>query len=199
MNRLMSVLDSVDRLLERVLYLAALSAFSLFVVLIVYQVLSRNIRPVPVIQWTEEISRFSFMWMIMLGATIGVLRSDHFLIDIFENMPRARRVTRWMRELLILVVGLIFVFEGYGFGLSGTRRISIAAGIPMTYVYMSFFVMGLFAVLFSVHRILMLIAGGVQRLDEFDVATPLVAADTIASTDLGTESIPDLDPGKQGR
>lgn len=189
MRKLLRFFDTVDDYLERVLYVVGMVAFTLFVLLIVYQVISRNVSVIPVIQWTEEVSRFSFMWMIMLGATIGVLRSDHFLIDIFENHRQARRFTRWLREVLILLVGLVFVFEGYGFGLSGARRIAMASGLPMSYIYMSFFVMGLLTCFFSVHRLLLLFIGRVEGLDEFDRAKPLVVGS--AETELDSTGLTD--------
>lgn len=178
MRRILQFLERLDMGLENALYAVAMTVFGLFVVLIVYQVASRNIAFLPVIQWTEEVSRFSFMWMIILGALNGVLRSDHFLIDIFDEHPRARHFTRWLRELLILLVGFIFVSEGLGFGLSGARRISMAASLPMSYVYISFFVMGIITTLFSIHRILILVVGSVPALDTFDKANPIISAVT---------------------
>ncbi len=175
--RLLRAFEYVERLLVILLNAAALAAFATFVILIVHQVVSRNIRAVPVILWTEEISRFSFMWMIMLGATIGVLHSDHFLIEIFGKDNRARVATIWLKELLLLVVAIFFILEGYQFGLTGARRISMAAGLPMTYVYMSFFVMGLFATFFCIHRLLILVNLGIAELDKFDDIAPLVSAD----------------------
>lgn len=201
MKKLITAFARVDRALERLLYFVALTAFVLFVVLILYQVISRNVRVVPVIQWTEELSRFAFMWMVMLGATIGVLRSDHFLIDIFEQKPGLRRMTRWLRELVVFVVLLVFIFGGYQFGLSGARRLSIVAQIPMTYIYMSFFFMGVVAAFFTLHRILILLTGGVQELDVFDASAPIVRAADLDDEHAGTERLltvtlsgPPLDP-----
>lgn len=176
MTKLLERLDSFSRVLSKVLYGAALITFSIFVVLIIYQVISRNIRSVPVIQWTEEISRFSFMWMIMIGATIGALHSDHFVIEIFERNTRAGLWTTWIRELSVLIVALVFVFNGFEFGLSGARRISMAAGLPMYYVYMSFFVMGVLVTIFSAQRILILVLRGAAALDAFDHAGSVVSA-----------------------
>ncbi|NBB90372.1 MAG: TRAP transporter small permease subunit [Spirochaetes bacterium] len=150
--------------LEQALEFIGTSLLGIFIVLVIYQIISRNIDFIPVILWTEEVSRFSFMWMIMMGATIGLLHSDHFLIDIFENNAKARRVAAVVREILILITLLVFLTYGWQFGMTGTRRISMAAKLPMVYVYMSFFVMGLFGAIFTLQRMLMMAQTGVDEV-----------------------------------
>lgn len=165
-------LDSFKRfnlIVERVLETVALVLILLFNVFILYQILSRNISFLPVIMWTEEMSRFTFQWMIMIGATIGVLRSDHFIVDIFEGNGTVYKVVKTIREFLILVVTVVFIVGGMDFAISGARRTSMAAGLPMSYIYVSFFVAGVFMTIFTIQRIAIIFKEGVEVLDrEYD-------------------------------
>lgn len=60
-----TALGRVNRQLERVLNGVLLFLLASFIVLIVYQIASRNLGFMPRLYWTEEMSRFAFQWMIM--------------------------------------------------------------------------------------------------------------------------------------
>ncbi len=169
MKKHLILFSKINFFLEKILYISSIIMLLFFIILIIYQVISRNISFIPVIQWTEEISRFSFMWMIILGATFGVLRSNHFMIDIFENMGKGKKVILYIREILILVVLLVFIFGGMKFGISGARRRSIAAGVPMWMLYMSFFTMGIFGSIFSIYRLLILFLPGRKNIEQLNI------------------------------
>ncbi len=185
MKKLLGLIDRLIIYLEKLLYGASITMVLIFIILIVYQVVSRNINVIPVIQWTEEVSRFSFMWMIILGATFAVLRSDHFKIDIFENVGNKKIFILYLRELLILIVLVVFIFGGLQFGISGNRRRSIAAGIPMWVMYISFFVMGIFGTLFTIYRLLILSISGIKGLEQLE------------NTELSNNDLETLDGGHE--
>ena len=46
------------------------------------QIFSRFTQLIPAYLWTEEASRFLFIWLIMLGAMIGVREGTHFEVDL---------------------------------------------------------------------------------------------------------------------
>ncbi len=50
------------------------------------QIFSRYTALIPSYIWTEEMARFLFIWMIMIGAMIGVREGTHFEVDLW---PRA--------------------------------------------------------------------------------------------------------------
>ncbi|MCE2774176.1 MAG: TRAP transporter small permease subunit [Burkholderiaceae bacterium] len=47
------------------------------------QIGSRFFEWIPNYMWTEEMSRFFFIWMVMIGATVGVREGLHFDVDIW--------------------------------------------------------------------------------------------------------------------
>ncbi|MGM0785352.1 MAG: TRAP transporter small permease [Pseudomonadota bacterium] len=154
MSRLLNGLANVNRLLERLLHVVLLALVFGFILLVIYQVVSRNLPFMPRLYWTEEFSRFAFQWMVMLGAAVGVLHADHFVLEAFPRGSRADLATRLIRDLACLAIGVIFVVHGHEFALSGLRRNATASGLSMVYVYSAFLVSGVFMVLFSVQRLL---------------------------------------------
>ncbi|MHB0777231.1 TRAP transporter small permease [Halomonas sp. WWR20] len=154
MDSLLHGLSRLNRGLERVLNLLLLALLMSFILLVIYQIVSRNLPLMPRLYWTEEFSRFAFQWMIMLGTAIGVYHADHFVLEAFPRGTRADMATRLIRDLACLAVGVIFIYYGKDFALSGLRRKATASGLSMIYVYSAFTVSGIFIVLYSVERLL---------------------------------------------
>ncbi|GAB2799323.1 hypothetical protein GCM10027040_28080 [Halomonas shantousis] len=154
MASLLHGLSRLNRGLERLLNLLLLALLLGFILLVIYQIVSRNLPLLPRLYWTEEFSRFAFQWLIMLGTAIGVYHADHFVLEAFPRGTRADMATRLLRDLACLAVGAIFIYYGKDFALSGLRRKATASGLPMIYVYSAFTVSGIFILLYSLERLL---------------------------------------------
>jgi len=89
--------------------------------------------------WTEELSRFAFVWLLMLGASVGLYRQEHFSLTLFTNLLSPS--LRWWCELLVYVMELVFVgfLIRYGYLMSEMvwGQISPALGLRYAYVYSS--------------------------------------------------------------
>ena len=66
----------------RVLDWLLILTVAVLIVPVTMQILSRYTNLIPPYIWTEELARFVFIWMIMLGAMLGVRESSHFDVDI---------------------------------------------------------------------------------------------------------------------
>lgn len=97
-------------------------------------------------------------------------------------------MTRVIRDIGCLLVGIIFVVFGFGFLLSGFDRIASASQLPMVVTYSTFFVSGVLIVLFSLQRLLLTMRHGVDamereldtpsEIDELGAAPPTQTLDT---------------------
>ncbi|MFC0267625.1 TRAP transporter small permease [Kushneria aurantia] len=161
-----TAIGRINRQLERLLNVLLLLLLAGFMLLIVYQIVSRNLGFLPQLYWTEEMSRFAFQWMIMLGTAIGVWHGDHFVLEAFPHGSRADRVGRIVRDSSCLLVGVIFITFGFGFALSGFNRIATASQLPMVVTYSTFFVCGVLILSFSMHRLLLTAERGVYAMEE---------------------------------
>jgi TRAP-type C4-dicarboxylate transport system permease small subunit len=89
--------------------------------------------------WTEELSRFAFVWLLMLGASIGLYKQEHFSLTLFTNLLSPS--FRWWCELLVYVLELVFIgfLIRYGYLMSEMvwGQISPALGLRYAYVYSS--------------------------------------------------------------
>ncbi|USZ50178.1 TRAP transporter small permease [Halomonas sp. DN3] len=180
MRLFLNMLSRANRVLEKLLHWILLALLFGFIAMIIYQIVSRNLPLLPRLYWTEEFSRFAFQWMIMLGTAIGVLHADHFVLEAFPRGTRADRLTRWIRDLACLAVGVIFVVYGQEFAASGLRRSATASGLSMIFVYSAFMVCGLFIVLFALERLARAVLDGLDAM-EAAMNTPDPVQEAIAA------------------
>ncbi|WP_432415817.1 TRAP transporter small permease [Chromohalobacter israelensis] len=181
MPTLLAGLARLNRALERLLGAVLLLLLAAFIVFIVYQIVSRNLPMLPRLYWTEEFSRFAFQWMIMLGTAIGVLHADHFVLEAFPRGSRLDRATRLIRDLACLAVGVVFVYYGKDFALSGLRRSATASKLPMIAVYVTFSVCGVLIILFAAQRLLHAALHGQSAMEQ-TLDTPSELDEALADT-----------------
>ena len=109
-------------------------------VLIFIQVISRYVFG-DSITWTEEASRYMFIWLVYLSVGIGFRDNKHISIDVvIDLLPKmAQKILKQFVYLLILGFSILFVWEGYILVLQMEMFGQTSANIqlPMWWVYAS--------------------------------------------------------------
>jgi TRAP-type C4-dicarboxylate transport system permease small subunit len=127
----------------------------LLVVPVTLQMIARFTALIPAWIWTEEMARFLFIWMVMLGAMIGVRDASHFECDVWPELkPRANALLRIVSTVFILVFALVFVWYGIHFVQFGWNQTSELADLPMNWIFVAWPLTGLTWLLFGGERIL---------------------------------------------
>ena len=119
------------------------------------QILSRYTGVIPRYIWTEEIARFCFVWIILIGAMIGVRDGTHFDVDVLPHAanPRLEFASKLFVNVAILMMALSFLWWGWDFGVLGSRQISEIAGLPMLSIYIAWPIAGATWAVFTLERI----------------------------------------------
>ena len=122
---------------------------AVLIVPVTLQIISRYTALIPSWIWTEELSRFLFIWMVMLGAMIGVREHTHFEVDVWPDLkPRPTALLRIVSNVFVLVFALVFVWWGFEFLRFGWNQNSELAELPMGFIFAAWPVAGLTWVLF---------------------------------------------------
>ena len=122
---------------------------AVLIIPVTMQILSRYTHLIPPYIWTEELARFVFIWMIMIGAMIGVRESTHFDIDIWPRLsPRVDAALRLVSNVFTLVFALVFVWSGYEFTEFAIYRISELAELPLWVIHVAWPLTGLAWIVF---------------------------------------------------
>jgi TRAP-type C4-dicarboxylate transport system permease small subunit len=83
-------------------------------------------------------ARFFFIWMIMLGAMIGIRDGSHFDIDLWPTLsPRANAALKLFAQAGILLLALVFVWYGIQFVQFGWHQSSELAELPMAFIFIA--------------------------------------------------------------
>ena len=125
------------------------------IVPVTMQILSRYTGMVPRYIWTEEIARFCFVWIILIGAMIAVRDGTHFDVDVLPH-TRNRHVefaSKLFVHLSILVMALSFLWWGRDFFVLGARQQSEISGLPMWMIYVAWPIAGATWAIFTLERI----------------------------------------------
>jgi TRAP-type transport system small permease protein len=113
------------------------------------QVFSRFTDLLPHYIWTEEMARLLFIWMIMIGAMLGVRESRHFVVDVWPSRTgRLSAALNLFASLAVLLFSLIFVWFGIEFTRFGWYRISELAELPLWMIHIAFPMAGVSWVVF---------------------------------------------------
>ena len=125
------------------------ASVGILVVPVTVQIISRYTELFPHYIWTEEMARFLFIWMVMLGAMVGIRDASHFEVDVWPELaPRPNALLRIVSNVFVLVFALVFIGWGIEFVRFGWDQSSELAELPMVFIFVAWPVAGLTWVLF---------------------------------------------------
>jgi len=117
----------------------AVVLFGALTIVLALQVLTRFVLHIPLI-WSEEVARFLFFWVVLLGAALSVKTRRHFVIDV--TIGHARKLGRRGRflfdiipDLCIVGFSIFLLVQGIDYTRSGLFRTATNSDINMALVY----------------------------------------------------------------
>src|SRR5688572_6401224 len=120
------------------------ASVAIIIVPVSLQIFSRYTDLIPSYYWTEEMARFLFVWMVMIGAMVGVRESAHFEVDVWPRLsPRPQALLRIVSSLGILGFALVFLWGGYFFTSFAWNRLSELAELPLWMIHIAWPITGL--------------------------------------------------------
>ena len=167
MSKFLSVLGRVTAAYSRLLSLLLAASVAVLIIPVSLQIFSRYTELIPSYIWTEEMARFLFVWMIMIGAMVGIRDGAHFDVDLWPELPpRANALLRVVADVFVLVMALVFIWYGIRFVQFGWDQTSELAELPMVWIFAAWPLAGFTWVVFLGERFLAnlrLIAGGTKE------------------------------------
>lgn len=148
----------MKRKLDRILGNILVFLLALMVIAVIWQVVSRYIANNPS-SFTEELSRYLFIWIGILGAAYASGQQSHLAIDILP--PKLRPPNRIKLRIVINILIILFcltvlvigganlVYVNYDLG-----QFSAALNVPLAAVYMVLPISGLLVIYYKVNEII---------------------------------------------
>jgi TRAP-type C4-dicarboxylate transport system permease small subunit len=102
------------------------------------QVVSRYVFSYP-FDWPEELARYLFIWVALLGAALALKRGAHFSIDaLVRRLPaRWRLIVPLSIHVILAAFTLVVAVKGFQLAMRVSEQLSSGMEIPMTYPYLS--------------------------------------------------------------
>lgn len=102
--------------------------------------------------WYDEIARLLFVWVVFLGAAVGVRRAAHFRLHLVVDRfpPRARRIAHVLGVLILMSFGLVLIQQGWKLVELGQFQRTPVMGLSKRYIYASVPAGGALIILYSV-------------------------------------------------
>ena len=113
------------------------------------------------LSWTEELARYCFIWMHMIGASLLIEANGHATVTVILDLMHGavRKVFDILIELIILFNGVVMLHSGWVLSYSSRNNLSTAMSVPMWMINSSVAVGGLLLVFQALVRIAVVRAG----------------------------------------
>jgi TRAP-type C4-dicarboxylate transport system permease small subunit len=117
------------------------------------QIFSRYTQLIPAYIWTEEMARFLFIWMVMIGAMVGVREGSHFEVDVWPDLgAKATAALQLASGFFVLLFAVVFMWAGWEFTRFAFNRVSELADLPLWMIHVAWPVTGLTWLVFQGER-----------------------------------------------
>lgn len=122
---------TVKKSLDRLLSAACVLLFSVLVVTVVWQVITRQILQSPS-AWTSELAQYLFVWLSLFGSALVFAERGHIAVDfVVRKLPEKaeRAVAVLVQAVIVAFAGIILIWGGYRVSvLSWSQSLT---GLPM--------------------------------------------------------------------
>lgn len=114
----------------------AAALMALITGVVFFQVLTRYVFQHP-FDWPEELARYAFVWVSMLGGALALARGAHFSIDLVTARfsPGTRRAVARLIHLLSAAFCLVVAWQGAVLAWKVSEQLSAAMEISMAIPY----------------------------------------------------------------
>ncbi|MDM5199347.1 TRAP transporter small permease [Fictibacillus enclensis] len=148
-------MNNVKKKLDHVLAFITCTIMGFMVIVAIWQVFTRYVLNSPS-TISEELLRYSLIWVSMLGAAYAFGNKKHIAIEfIVEKLSpkKALRMSVLIEILVVLFAVIVMVVGGIMTVNITMAQTSASLGIPMGYIYLSLPVSGILVISYSVINI----------------------------------------------
>lgn len=157
-RRTVAWLDGLARLNS----LAAGLLFAGLTAVVFLQVLTRFVFHLPFI-WSEEVARFLFFWVVLLGSAMSVRTRRHFVIDVTLGRTerwgrRGRTLARVVPDLFVFGFCVFLLVQSAGYVETGLLRTATNSRLNMAVVYAAIPVFAALSIVYAAANIVLDVA-----------------------------------------
>ena len=150
----MKALDAIKNVLNKILEILGTVTLGIMTVLVVYQVITRYVFNAPS-PFSEALSQYLFVWMIMFGSAYVYGSREHLTIDLLKDKfsPKLNMIVEVIANIcLFAFIFLVCVYGGWKYTASQVNRIDPSLHISMAILYTSVPFTGVITLYYAVYN-----------------------------------------------
>lgn len=150
----MKALDAIKNVLNKILEILGTVTLGLMTILVVYQVITRYVFNAPS-PFSEALSQYLFVWMIMFGSAYVYGSREHLTIDLLKDKfsPKLNMIVEVIANIcLFAFILLVCVYGGWKYTASQVNRIDPSLHISMAILYTSVPFTGVITLYYAVYN-----------------------------------------------
>ncbi|MHB1064937.1 MAG: TRAP transporter small permease, partial [Georgenia sp.] len=133
-------MKAFSNVLDRVLSVACIVLFAVLVVVVTWQVFSRQVLSDPS-TWSEEAARYVFVWLGLFGSALVFSERGHIAVDFLVRKfpkPLMRATLIFVQLTIIALAAIVFVYGGWKYiqQSSGQQLSALPFNVGQMYVVM---------------------------------------------------------------
>ncbi len=130
-------LSTIQRAITGLVRWAVIVLMLAMTVMVSAQIVFRYVFNVP-LGWTEEMARFSFVWVSFFGASALMRVREHINVTVFTDNfpPRLRAACVFVANICGLICVYFFLVGGIALTTNEWRQLAPSTEIPMGYIYL---------------------------------------------------------------
>ncbi|MBR3174480.1 MAG: TRAP transporter small permease [Oscillospiraceae bacterium] len=150
----MKALDAIKNVLNKILEILGTVTLGIMTILVVYQVITRYVFNAPS-PFSEALSQYLFVWMIMFGSAYVYGSREHLTIDLLKDKfsPKLNMIVEVIANIcLFAFILLVCVYGGWKYTASQVNRIDPSLHISMAILYTSVPFTGVITLYYAVYN-----------------------------------------------
>jgi TRAP-type C4-dicarboxylate transport system permease small subunit len=136
--------------------------------------------------WLQEVTSTFFIYAIFVGTAVATRRNDHlYLTAIAESLHgTSRTIIEITTRMVVLVVGLCFIYFGYLNFLRGFGSFRMPSMTPIASLYAAIPICGVLIVLFTIEQLVNGLRNGFEHDEPPEEPMHITPIDTVAPIDV---------------
>lgn len=111
------------------------------VILVFVQVIMRSVFNYS-LSWSEELSRYIFIWQTWLGASTALKYNEHIKVELifsFVKNKKIQNVVRFLANIIWFLFSLFLAYNGWELVQSMIARNALSSGmrVPLAFIYVT--------------------------------------------------------------
>lgn len=167
---MVAALEATRRVIDRVLVVSCIAIFAALVVVVAWQVFSRQVLGAPA-SWTEESARYVFVVLALLGAALVFSERGHIAVELLVNkfsLSVQKIVGLAVEVSIVFFAGYVMIYGGLAVAENAWTQNISTLPLSVGQVYLTLPVAGALITFFALCHIVGMFAGTEKPVPEID-------------------------------